>query len=150
INFRDVMKALGTYPGNPIDLLWFGDDVAGTVERVGLEVRDLKPGDEVVGMVPYCFRTYVTADSRMVFRKPKRMSFEEAATLPTVFLTAHYALNHLARMQAGESILIHAGTGGVGQAAIQIAKHLGLEIFATAGSPEKRQLLHEQGVDHVL
>ncbi|HEV3143346.1 MAG TPA: polyketide synthase dehydratase domain-containing protein, partial [Gemmataceae bacterium] len=150
INFRDVMKALGTYPGNPIDLLWFGDDVAGTVERVGSGVRDLRPGDEVVGMVPYCFRTYVTADSRMVFRKPKRVSFEEAATLPTVFLTAHYAINHLAQMQAGESILIHAGTGGVGQAAIQIAKHLGLEIIATAGSPEKRQLLKDQGVNYVL
>jgi amino acid adenylation domain-containing protein/thioester reductase-like protein len=150
INFRDVMKALGTYPGNPIDLLWFGDDVAGVVERAGANVRHLRPGDEVAGMVPYCFRTFVAADARMVFRKPPRMSFEQAATLPTVFLTAHYAINHLAHMQAGESILIHAGTGGVGQAAIQIAKHLGLEIFATAGTPEKRQMLLDQGVHHVL
>ncbi|HLW64289.1 MAG TPA: SDR family NAD(P)-dependent oxidoreductase, partial [Gemmataceae bacterium] len=150
INFRDVMKALGTYPGNPIDLLWFGDDVAGVIERVGSNVRHWRPGDEVAGMVPYCFRTYVTADARMVFRKPPHMSFEQAATLPTVFLTAHYAINHLAQMQAGEKILIHAGTGGVGQAAIQIAKHLGLEIFATAGSPEKRQMLFDQGVHHVM
>jgi thioester reductase-like protein len=150
INFRDVMKALGTYPGNPIDLLWFGDDVAGVVERVGAKVRHLRPGDEVVGMVPYCFRTFVTADARMVFRKPPGMTFEQAATLPTVFLTAHYAINHLAQMEAGESILIHAGTGGVGQAAIQIAKHLGLTIFATAGTPDKRQMLLDQGVHHVL
>ncbi len=150
VNFRDLMKALGTYPGNPPDLLWFGDDVAGTVERVGRGVRHLKPGDEVAGMVPYGFRAYVTADARMVFKKPPLMSFEQAATLPTVFLTAHYALNHLARMHAGEKVLIHAGAGGVGQAAIQIAKHLGLEIFATAGTPEKRQLLLDMGVPHVM
>lgn len=150
INFRDVMKALGIYPGQPVDLKWFGDDFAGTVVRVGAGVKDLKPGDDVVGMAPYCFRSYVTVHRDMVFRKPKAMSFVDAATLPTVFLTTHYAINELARMEKGESILIHAGTGGVGQAAIQIAKHLGLTIFSTAGSPEKRKLLKDMGVDHVL
>ena len=150
INFRDVMKALGMYPGNPVDLKWFGDDFSGEVVRVGSNVTDLKPGDAVVGMAPYCFRSYVTIHRRMVFRKPETMSFAEAATLPTVFLTSHYAINELARMRKGESILIHAGTGGVGQAAIQIARHLGLEIFSTAGTDEKRALLRDMGVDHVL
>ncbi|MBU6180432.1 MAG: SDR family NAD(P)-dependent oxidoreductase, partial [Verrucomicrobia bacterium] len=150
INFRDVMKALGIYPGRPVDLKWFGDDFSGTVIRVGSAVKDLKPGDDVVGMAPYCFRSHVTVHRSMVFRKPATMSFVEAATLPTVFLTSHYAINELARMEKGESILIHAGTGGVGQAAIQIAKHLGLTIFSTAGSPEKRRLLKEMGVHHVL
>jgi amino acid adenylation domain-containing protein len=78
------------------------------------------------------------------------LSYEAAATLPTVFLTTHYAINHLARLQAGEMILIHAGTGGVGQAAIQISQHLGLEVFSTAGTPEKRQLLRDMGVPHVM
>ncbi len=150
INFRDVMKALGMYPGNPVDLKWFGDDFSGEVIRVGANVTDLKPGDAVVGMAPYCFRSHVTVHRRMVFRKPDTMTHAEAATLPTVFLTSHYAINELARMRKGESILIHAGTGGVGQAAIQIARHLGLEIFATAGSEEKRALLRDMGVDHVL
>ena len=150
INFRDVMKALGIYPGNPVDLKWFGDDFSGTVVSVGSKVTDLKPGDNVVGMAPYCFRSYVTVNRSMVFRKPDSMSHVEAATLPTVFLTSHYAINELARMEKGESILIHAGTGGVGQAAIQIAKHLGLTVFSTAGTPEKRQLLKDMGVDHVL
>ncbi|MEM6279898.1 MAG: SDR family NAD(P)-dependent oxidoreductase, partial [Verrucomicrobiota bacterium] len=150
INFRDVMKALGIYPGNPVDLKWFGDDFSGTVVKVGSNVKDLSIGDNVVGMAPYCFRSYVTVHRDMVFRKPDTMSHVEAATLPTVFLTSHYAINELARMEKGESILIHAGTGGVGQAAIQIAKHLGLTIFSTAGTPEKRQLLHDMGVDHVL
>ena len=73
-------------------------------------------------MAPYCFRTHVTIDRNMIFRKPGHMSFEEAATLPTVYLTAYYALNHLGHLQKGETILIHAGSGGVGQAAIRIAK----------------------------
>ena len=150
INFRDVMKALGTYPGNPVDLLWFGDDFVGTVERVGENVQHLQPGDDVVGMAPYCFRAYANTDARIVFKKPPHMSFEEGATLPTVFLTAHYALNHVARAQAGEKILIHGAAGGVGQAAVQVAKHIGLEIFATAGTPEKRRLLTEMGVPHVM
>ncbi|QDV67061.1 Phthiocerol synthesis polyketide synthase type I PpsC [Rosistilla carotiformis] len=150
INFRDVMKALGMYPGNPIDLLWFGDDFAGTVTRVGEGVTDLKVGDSVAGMAPYSFRSFSTIDRRLCFKMPEHLSFQEAATLSTVFLTAQYAICGLAHMQAGESILIHAGTGGVGQAAIQIAQHLGLEIFATAGTPEKRQLLRDMGVPHVM
>jgi thioester reductase-like protein len=150
INFRDLMKAMGMYPGNPVDLLWFGDDFSGIVERVGKNVRDLAPGDRVAGLAPYCFRSFVTVQRKKVFTLPRRMSFNDAATLPTVFLTAHYALNELARMQKGESILIHAGTGGVGMAAIQVAQRLGLEIFATAGSVEKRQLLLDMGVPHAL
>ena len=150
INFRDVMKALGMYPGNPVDLLWFGDDFSGTVERVGCNVIDLEPEDRVTGIAPYCFRSSVTVNRRMVFKQPPGMSFEEAATLPTVFLTSHVAIKHLARMERGEKILIHAGTGGVGQAAIQIAQHLGLDIFATAGTPEKREMLKAMGVPHVM
>ena len=150
INFRDVMKALGMYPGNPIDVRWFGDDFSGTIVKVGEGVHDLKPGDNVAGMAPYCFRGYVTVNRHMVFRKPEHISFVEAATLPTVFLTTHYALNHLAHMRKGERVLIHAGTGGVGMAAIQIAKEVGAEIFSTAGTPEKRWLLREMGVHHVM
>ena len=150
INFRDVMKALGMYPGNPVDLKWFGDDFSGIVTRVGEGVLDIKEGDEVAGMAPYCFRSYVTVNRQMVFRKAHHQSFQEAATLPTVFLTSHYALNELAGMRRGERVLIHAGTGGVGMAAIQIAKRLGLEIFATAGTPEKRKLLLELGAHHAL
>lgn len=150
INFRDVMKALGMYPGNPIDVRWFGDDFSGTIVRVGEGVHDLKPGDNVAGMAPYCFRAYVTVNRHMVFRKPEHISFVEAATLPTVFLTTHYALNHLAHMRKGERVLIHAGTGGVGMAAIQIAQEAGAEIFSTAGTPEKRWLLKEMGVQHVM
>lgn len=150
INFRDVMKALGMYPGNPIDLRWFGDDFSGIVVSVGAKVKDFAVGDEVVGMAPYSFRSFVTVSEKMIFKKASSMTFEEAATLPTVFLTAHYGLNELARMKKGESVLIHAGTGGVGMAAIQIARRLGLEIFATAGTPEKRDLLLKLGAHYAM
>ncbi len=150
LNFRDVMKALGMHPGTPVDLTWLGDDFSGVVVAVGEQVTDLKPGDAVVGLAPYAFRSHLTVKAEVVFRKPFHLSFAEAATLPTVFLTAYYALVHLAQMQPGERVLIHAGAGGVGQAAIQVAHDLGLEIFATAGTPEKRALLKSQGVPHVF
>ena len=150
INFRDVMKALGMYPGNPVDVKWFGDDFAGVITQVGDGVQRLREGDRVAGIAPYCFRSYAQTRWQYVFKVPDGMPLEGAATLPTVFLTAQYAIRVLARMQEGERILIHAAAGGVGQAAIQIAQDIGLEVFATAGSPEKRQLLADLGVRHIM
>ncbi len=150
MNFRDVMKALGMYPGKSEDLRWLGDECSGKVVAIGEGVDRFKVGDEVVGMAPYCCRAYTTVNQALVFKKPSQLSFEEAATLPVVFLTSHYALNHLARLQPGEKVLIHAGAGGVGQAAIQIAQQVGAEVFATAGSDEKRDFLRSQGVEHVM
>ena len=83
-------------------------------------------------------------------RIPPGLSFDEAATLPVVFMTAWHALKNVARVRAGERILIHAGAGGVGMAAIQIAHHLGLDVIASAGSPIKRALLETLGVKHVI
>ncbi len=150
INFRNVMKALGLPIGNTVAFPGFGEDFSGIITRVGSDVKNLKPGDAVLGMAPCSFRSFVTTDARAVIKKPDFMSFLDAATIPTVFATAYYALIKLARIEKGEKILIHAGTGGVGQAAIQIAKSLELEIFATAGTPEKRQLLLDLGVHHAM
>jgi NADPH:quinone reductase-like Zn-dependent oxidoreductase/acyl carrier protein len=107
-------------------------------------------GDEVILISPGCFSKFVTAHSAFVVRKPARISFEDAATIPVTFLTAHYALNHLARISRGERVLIHAAAGGVGIAAIQIAKLAGAEIFATAGSDMKRDLVRSLGAAHVM
>src|SRR6185436_12442207 len=104
INFRDVMKALGTHPGRAEDLRWLGDDIAGVVERVGPGVHGIRPGDRVAGVAPYAFRSYALTDPRLVLPIPAGLSCAEAAALPTVFLTAHYALQHVARMAPGESI----------------------------------------------
>lgn len=150
INFRDVMKALAMYPGNTADRLWLGDDLAGTVERVGTDVSDLKVGDRVLGVAPWALRSHAVVDQRLVVRCPDGMTMAGASTLPTVFLTTQFALDHVARMRSGESILIHAAAGGVGQAAIQVAHHLGLTVMATAGSPSKRELLRGLGVEHVF
>ena len=139
------MKALGMYPGNPIDVKWFGDDFAGVVTRVGEGVTDIAVGDSVVGMAPYCFRSYVTVNRHMVFKKGAntRVSKRRLRSPPSSSPPTTRSTNSPECARASGS-LVHAGTGGVGMAAIQIAKGLGLEIFATAGTPQKRELLLER------
>lgn len=150
LNFRDVMKALALYPAEGNDCMMLGDECAGKIVSVGPGVEDFRPGDEVVALAPGCLGSHATTLASLVMQKPVDLTLEASVTMPVVFLTAHYALNHLARIRAGERVLIHAGTGGVGLAALQIARQVGAEIFATAGSPEKRQLLKLLGVGHVM
>jgi acyl transferase domain-containing protein/acyl-CoA synthetase (AMP-forming)/AMP-acid ligase II/acyl carrier protein len=147
LNFRDVLNALGLYPGKAIHL---GAECSGRIVRAGKGVADLREGDEVIVQGPNCLASFVTVSADCVMRKPAGISFEEAATVPIAFLTAHYALNHLAHMEQGEQVLIHAAAGGVGLAAIQLAQLAGAEVFATAGSPEKRAYLESLGVKHVF
>jgi myxalamid-type polyketide synthase MxaB len=113
-------------------------------------VEGRKIGDEVVAVASDCFATYVTANADFVLPKPECVSMAEAATIPITFLTAFYALHYLANMSAGDRVLIHAAAGGVGMAAVQLAQRVGAEIFATAGSPEKREFLKSLGVQHVM
>lgn len=150
VNFRDLLKALNRYPGTPDELAEMGDEFAGEVIRTGSGVTALKPGDRVMGVARGTFRSHLLVKADRVIPVPEGMLLTEAATMPTTFLTAHHALCEIARLRPGESILIHAAAGGVGLAAIQVAKELGLEIFATAGSPEKRSFLHGLGVRHVM
>lgn len=150
LNFRDVMKALGIYPAEAADAMLLGDECAGRIVRVGEGVTQFKPGDEVMALAAGCFGTHVTTVEHAVLLKPAHLTMEEAATLMVTYLTASYALSHQGRMTRGERVLIHAATGGVGQAAVRIAKAVGAEIFATAGSEEKRAFLKKIGVEHVL
>ncbi len=150
LNFRDVMKSLGIYPmDSDIDLL-LGDECSGRIITIGNKVNDFKIGDEVIASGAGCFASHVTVPAPFVVRKPARISFEEAVTIPVTFLTAWYALHQLGKIRRGEKILIHAATGGVGLAAIQIAKLAGAEIFATAGNDEKRNYLRKLGIRHVM
>lgn len=150
LNFRDVMKALGIYPTEGNDAEELGDECAGRIVSVGEGVADLRVGHEVVALAPRCFSSRVINYAPFVVQKPACLSFEEAVTVPVTFLTAWYALRHLARIGAGDRVLIHAATGGVGMAAVQIARWVGAEIFATAGSEEKRRFLRLLGVEHVM
>ena len=150
LNFSDVLKAMGLYPGLKPGAVPLGIECAGVVAAVGEGVTDLCVGDEAVAVAVFSFASHTTTAAAAVVRKPDNITFEEAATIPITFLTAHYALNVLGRVAAGERVLIHAGAGGVGLAALQICQSVGAEVFATAGSPEKRDFLRSRGVAHVF
>ncbi len=150
MNFRDVLKALGLYPGEAPDARIFGDEIAGIVTAVGDGVTHVAPGNRVFGLAVFGLATQTLARGGDVRRLPDGLSFEEAATLPVVFMTSWHALKNVARIRKGDTILVHAGAGGVGMAAIQIAHHLGASVIASAGSPAKRALLETLGVKHVI
>lgn len=154
LNFRDVMYLMGLLPDEAVEKGYAGASLglefAGIVSCVGPRVRDFRPGDKVMGVGSACFASHVVTRADAVARMPEEWSFESAATVPTVFFTVYYALKHLADLQAGERVLIHGGAGGVGIAAIQLAKYLGAEVFATAGSEEKRDFVQLLGADHVF
>ncbi|HET7418181.1 MAG TPA: SDR family NAD(P)-dependent oxidoreductase [Solirubrobacterales bacterium] len=143
VNFRDVLLALGMYPGVAAAS---GGEGAGVVLEVGPEVADLRPGDRVFGLVPDAFGPVAISDRSLLAPMPREWSFEQGASVTTVFATAYYGLVDLAELKAGERVLIHAGAGGVGMAAIQLAQHLGAEVFATA-SPSKWGALRDLGLD---
>jgi len=150
LNFSDVLKALGLYPGITDEIVPLGIEASGIVTAVGQGVERFKPGDAVTGVVPYAFGSHAVSTEYALVYKPRSMTDEQACTIPITFLTAYYALRRLADLQPGERVLIHAGAGGVGLAAIQIAQHIGAEIFATAGSDRKRDYLRSLGVPHVM
>lgn len=153
LNFRDVMYTMGLLPDEAVQQGFSGPtlglEFAGTITRVGKRVYDYAVGDAVMGFGAACFSSHVITHADAVIRKPDHWSFANAATVPTAFFTAFYALKHLAALQPGESVLIHGAAGGVGIAAIQIAKHLGAEVYVTAGTDEKRVFARLLGADHV-
>src|SRR5262249_37420658 len=125
LNFRDVLNALGVYAGGDVPL---GNECAGTVAAIGEGVTEYAVGDEIFGLAFDSFAACVTAEAPLVVRKPAAMGWGEAATVPIAFLTADYGLRGLADLKRGERVLIHAGAGGVGLAAIQVAQQIGAEI----------------------
>lgn len=144
LNFRDVLITLGMVPENGVPM---GIEGAGTVTAIGTGVHDLAIGDQVMGYFGGAFAPVAVADRRLLAPKPTGWSFAEASSVPVVFLSAHYSLVELARVRPGETVLIHAGAGGVGMAAVQLAHHLGAEVYATA-SPAKWDILRSMGLDN--
>ncbi|MBS2966925.1 SDR family NAD(P)-dependent oxidoreductase, partial [Actinocrinis puniceicyclus] len=132
LNFRDALIALGMYPGRAA----IGSEGAGVVVETAPDVTGLRPGDRVMGLMPGGVGPLSVTDHRLVTRIPANWSFAQAAGAPIVFLTAYYSLIDLGALQPGEKLLIHAGTGGVGMAALQLARHLGLDVYTTAGPPK--------------
>ncbi len=154
LNFRDVMLSMGMLPDEAVENGFAGSNLgmecAGDVVAVGSDVHNFKPGDPVVCFAPSSFASHVVTKATAAARMPVEWSYEAAASIPVAFLTAYYALHHLGQLRPGDRVLIHGAAGGVGLAALQYARHCGAEIFATAGSEEKRDFLRLLGVEHVL
>jgi acyl transferase domain-containing protein len=156
LNFIDVTKVMGIYPGlDPNAPIRLGIECAGTVAAVGDGVKGFEIGDQVIGVTPAMQTTAmmassVTVPAEMVLRKPAKLSLDEAATTPIAFLTAYYSLVELAHVRQGDWVLIHAAAGGVGLAAIEIARWVGARVIATVGSKEKEDYVRSLGIEHVF
>lgn len=151
LNRADLLQKRGLYPppegASPI----MGLEMSGVVEEVGSEVADWKKGDRVCALLPGGgYAEYAAIPSGMAISIPENLSFEEAAGIPEVFLTAYLNMFWKGNLQKDEWILIHAGASGVGTAAIQLAREIGARIIVTAGSEEKRQLCLELGADYAI
>lgn len=156
LNFRDVLIALGLIPeagaGAAGSRERIGFECAGVVTAVGPGVEHFRVGDDVlaVNLEGGAFTSFVTLPARAVASIPPGLDAVAAAGLPIAYLTAWYALRHVARLVPGERVLIHSATGGTGLAAIAVARHLGAEVLATAGSEEKRKHLRDMGITTVM
>ncbi len=147
LNFPDVVTVMGRGDADSPQL---GMDFAGVVTAVGAGVTAHRVGDHVGGIsTGGCWATFVTCDADAAVRLPNGLRDDQAAAVTTSTATAWYALQELARIKAGDKVLIHSATGGVGQAAIAIARRAGAEIFATAGTEERREMLRSKGIAHV-
>jgi NADPH:quinone reductase-like Zn-dependent oxidoreductase/acyl carrier protein len=144
LNFRDVLNVLGLYPGDPGPV---GGEMSGVVTAVGDGADGFEVGQRVFGFSPGAFASRVNAPFLFLAAQPARLSAVEAATLPAAMLTAGLAFEW-ARPERGERVLIHAASGGVGLAAVQLAQKRGAIVFATASKP-KQKMLRELGVTHV-
>jgi len=152
LNFKDVLKTMNLLSGAYLERTFFGDtlgmETAGIVTRVGPDVAEFAPGDEVVVQSAH-FSSFLVVDKDLARHRPAALSPVEAPVYIN-YITALHGLVDVARLQRGERVLIHLASGGVGQAAIAIAKMIGAEIFATAGDETKRSFLRQQGVSHVF
>ena len=145
LNFRDILNVLGLYPGDPGAI---GGELAGVVTAVGAGVTEFQPGQRVFGFSPGGgFSSRANVPYLFLALKPPRVSAVEASTLPATMLTAGLAFEW-ARPKPGERVLIHAASGGVGLAAIQLARNAGAIIFATASKP-KQKMLRDLGIQHI-
>ncbi|UMB69462.1 type I polyketide synthase [Mycobacterium paraterrae] len=150
LNFIDVMRALGVYPGQQDGPTQVGVECAGIVTAAGAGVDNVRVGDSVIALAGDGVGSHVTTAASLVAHKPIELSFDQAATIPIAYLTAYYALHEQARLRRGERVLIHSAAGGVGLAAVEVARWLNATVVATAGTSEKRDYLHGLGIPHVF
>ncbi|MGD0545010.1 MAG: zinc-binding dehydrogenase [Candidatus Acidiferrales bacterium] len=156
VNFADLLQRMGIYPGTPKPPFIPGLEVAGVVEKVAegggksAEGEPLRPGEAVAALMQFnAYASWVAVPARQVYRLPAGMPFEDAAAIPGNYLTAYHSMFTMGNLQPGDRVLIHGAAGGVGIAAVQLAKARGLVVFGTAG-PTKQEYLRKIGVDHAI
>jgi acyl transferase domain-containing protein/NADPH:quinone reductase-like Zn-dependent oxidoreductase/NAD(P)-dependent dehydrogenase (short-subunit alcohol dehydrogenase family)/acyl carrier protein len=150
LNFMNLMSVLGIYPGYEGGQGPLGIECSGRVVRTGAAVQGVRVGDAVLAVGHRCLQRFALVNADLVATRPAGLDAVAAAGMPIAFLTAAYGLLHLARLERGERVLIHSAAGGVGLAALQVARRVGAEVFATVGSKDKRALLHSLGVRQVF
>lgn len=149
LNFADVMARLGVYPSVPDPPFIPGLEVSGVVIEVGSEAKSFKRGDRVIAFTRQgAYAEFVSVNENHAYPIPKKMSFEEGASIGVTYLTAYHGLVTLANIRKDEKLLLHAAAGGVGTATIQIARHLGVEVFGAASSAQKLDVAYQQGMQH--
>jgi synaptic vesicle membrane protein VAT-1 len=155
INFADLLQRMGIYPGTPKPPFIPGLEIAGVVEKVmggGKPSKDepLQPGDAVAALTHFnAYAEWAAIPAEQVFRLPAGMPFDDAAAIPVNYLTAYHSIIEMGNLQPGDRLLIHGAAGGVGIAAVQLARARGLVTFGAAG-PSKQEFLRKSGVDHPI
>ena len=151
INYPDILLCQGKYQLKLEPPFTPGMDISGTVEALGEDVNDFDIGDEVCGGARFGgFAEYAVVKAAGLQRKPKNFSHEEAASYSAAYLTAYVALVRRGSLKAGETLLVHGASGGVGMAAVDVGKLLGATVIATGGSDEKLAKVKAYGADHVI
>jgi synaptic vesicle membrane protein VAT-1 len=151
LNFADVMARLGLYPSIPTPPFVPGIEVSGVITKTGEGVRKWRRGDRVIAFTQQGgYADYTVVKQEQLYPLPKRLNYEEGAALGVAYLTAYHGLVTLGHLHKNEKLLIHAAAGGVGIASLQIAKHLGAEIYATASSSEKLEIARTHGAQHLI
>lgn len=151
LNFADVMGRFGVYPGTPQPPFILGLEFSGDVVAVGSNVTTFKGGERVMGYSRHgSHAEYVCVNEKLATSLPNQMSYEEGASFLVVYLTAYHGIVRLANIRKGEKLLVHAAAGGAGLATVQLGRHLGAEIFGTAGTEEKVEIARQHGAHHAI
>jgi NADPH2:quinone reductase len=150
VGYVDALEALGRYQVKPPLPFCPGHEISGVVAAVGAEVHDVAPGARVIALARHGFAEYATAPASMVFPMPDAMSFAQGAAFPLNFLTVLHGLRDRAHLAAGETLLVFGAAGGVGSAAIQVARAMGAKVIAVASTAEKRSFALANGADAAI
>lgn len=154
VNFADCVVRMGLYESAKKYVGWPitpGFEVAGRVASVGADIDDLKPGDEVLAVTRFGgYSTHVVAPRRQVFLRPQALTAQQAAAIPSVFMTAYFALHELAHPRAGDHLLVHSAAGGVGGALVQLGKLAGCRVVGVVGAAHKIEEARRCGADAVI